>query len=99
MLKYNKEHFRLVELDDAFDLQIYSGSDENNGIISFNYVGIKNINQPKNILTAQFELISNNAEDGVFELTPIEIIKISDKDKLDIEDAEYTLTDVKYSIK
>ena len=99
ILKYNKEHFKLIDLDDAFDLQIYSGTNENDGVVSFNYAGIKNITQSKDILTATFELIGNNAAEGKFELMPIEIIKISEKDKLDIEDAEYTLTDLEYSIK
>lgn len=98
ILNYNPKHFKLLNSDDALDLQVYSAHDENLGVVSFNYVGIKNITEPKEILTATFELIGNEKAEGDFSLQAVEVIRIDEKNDDDILNADYTLTEINYSI-
>lgn len=98
-LQYNPKHFKLNNLDDALDLQVYSAHNEDLGIITFNYVGIKNITDSKEILTATFDFIGKEKVDGKFLLQAIEMIKIDEKNVNDILNVDYNLTEVNYSIK
>jgi len=98
-LQYNPKHFKLNNLDDAFDLQVYSAHNENLGIITFNYVGINNITESKEILTATFDFIGKEKVDSKFLLQAIEMIKIDEKNFNDILNVNYKLTEINYSIK
>ncbi|MBR5155402.1 MAG: S-layer homology domain-containing protein [Clostridia bacterium] len=98
-LQYNPKHFKLNNLDDALDLQVYSAHNEDLGIITFNYVGIKNITESKEILTATFDFIGKEKIDSKFLLQAIEMIKIDEKDVNDILNVDYNLTEINYSIK
>ena len=71
-------------LDDALDLQVYSAHNEDLGVITFNYVGINNITESKEILTATFDFIAKEKIDSKFLLQAIEMIKINEKDVNDI---------------
>lgn len=97
--QYNPKHFKLNNLDDALDLQVYSAHNEDSGIITFNYVGIKNITESKEILTATFDFIGKDKIDSKFLLQAIEMIKIDEKDSNNILNVDYNLTEVNYSIK
>ena len=98
-LQYNPKHFKLNNLDDALDLQVYSAHNENLGIITFNYVGINNITESKEILTATFDFIGKEKIDSKFLLQAIEMIKIDEKNFNDILNVNYKLTEINYSIK
>lgn len=97
-LKYNPKHFKLSNLDDALDLQVYSAHNENLGIVTFNYVGIKNITEPKEILIATFDFIGTEKISDKFLLQVVEMIKIDEKNFNDIVNVDYNLTAINYTI-
>ena len=99
VLQYNPKHFKLKNLDDALDLQVYSTHNENLGVVTFNYVGIRNITEPKEILTVTFDFIGAEKIEDKFILQAVEIIKISEKNPDDILNVDYKLSEVNYSIK
>ena len=98
IFKYNPKHFKLSNLDDALDLQVYSAHHENLGMITFNYVGIKNITEPKEILTITFDFIGTEKVDDKFILQAVEMIKINEKNPEDILNVDYKLSEINYSI-
>lgn len=97
ILKYNPEDLKLSELDDGLDLQIYSANNEKEGKISFNYSGATNLTKSKEILIASFEVVSTTESTDTISMDAVEVIKVIDKDN-EIENAECTLNEIKYSI-
>ena len=98
-LQYNTKHFKLNNLDDALDLQVYSAHHENLGMVTFNYVGIKNITEPKEILTITFDFIGKEKIEDMFVLQAVEMIKIDEKNPEDILNVDYKLSVINYIIK
>ena len=98
-LQYNTKHFKLNNLDDALDLQVYSAHHENLGMVTFNYVGIKNITEPKEILTITFDFIGKEKIEDMFVLQAVEMIKIDEKNPEDILNVDYKLSVINYIIR
>lgn len=88
-LQYNRTLFSLKDLDAIHELDIVSYIDNENGRITFNYAGAKNITKPKLILTATFDIVGDAGRTGAFLLLPTEVVKINDRN--DVEPAAYHL--------
>ena len=97
LLKYNPNQLKLIQWDDELDFQIYSAKNEEKGLVSFNYTGIKNITKTKQILTAEFEVVGNSKGSDKISFEAVDVIRLDEENE--VVDADYTLTEVNYSIK
>ena len=97
-LYYDSKLCKLKDWNAEYDLQVVGDANETEGVLAFNYAGVKNITSTKKILTASFEVIGVPKTQGAFSLRATEVIRTDNSNNYDIVDAVYALTSVSYTI-
>lgn len=87
-LSYDDEKLTLKDLNTKCDLSLVSSTRD--GKISFNYAGVSNVTKEKVVLTAVFDVITEDSDNIDISLTPIEVIR-TDENSYDIVNADHRI--------